>query len=119
MYGLPRNIDLSFLNGREVIQVAIGIFQVQFGFDEDATICVHSQFTHFDGHQDWTWTPEPSKVQVAARALSLLGATVERVQTHEDGTLILSFSSGHRLTLVDSKEYESYEIRRPGETITV
>jgi len=119
MYGLPKNIDLSFLNGREVVQIAIGIFQVQFGFDEDAAIYVHSQFSHFDGHQDWTWTPDPSKVPVAARALSLLGATVESVQTHEDGTLILSFVNGHRLTLINNKEYESYDIRRPGETITV
>jgi hypothetical protein len=120
MYGLPKNIDLNFLKGREVVQVAIGVFQIQFGFDEDAIIYAHSQFTLFDGHKDWTWTPEPSKVRVATRALRLLGAIVENVQAHEDGTLILSFSNGNILTLIDnSMEYESYDITRRGEAIIV
>jgi len=35
MYGLKKDIDLSFLTGRELIQLAIGVYQVQFGFDED------------------------------------------------------------------------------------
>lgn len=34
MYGLGREIDLSFLNHREVEQVAVGVYQMIFGFDE-------------------------------------------------------------------------------------
>ena len=49
MYGLKKDIDLSFLNGREVIQVAIGIHQVQFGFDEDVRISVEGGFCYSDG----------------------------------------------------------------------
>jgi hypothetical protein len=40
MYGLKKEIDLSFLTGRELIQVAIGSFQVEFHFDEDVTVSV-------------------------------------------------------------------------------
>jgi len=37
-----------------------------------------------------------------------------------DGTLTLAFSNQHRLTILDSfKEYESYDISRPGQTIIV
>jgi hypothetical protein len=37
-----------------------------------------------------------------------------------DGTLTLAFSNQHRLTVLDSsKEYESYDITRPGQTIIV
>ena len=37
-----------------------------------------------------------------------------------DGTLTLMFSNGQRLTILDnSKEYESYDITRPGQTIVV
>ena len=38
MYGLRKEIDLSFLTERELIQVAIGSFQVQFHFDEDVAV---------------------------------------------------------------------------------
>ncbi|MGA2481766.1 MAG: DUF6188 family protein [Candidatus Acidiferrales bacterium] len=120
MYGLTTGIDLSFLNGREVIQIAIGVYQIQFGFDEDVIISVQSQFNYFDGQQEWIWKPEPGAAQIAARAVSLLGATIHSFQGQENGTLSLVFSNGQRLTILDSsKEYESYDITRPGSTIVV
>jgi hypothetical protein len=52
--------------------------------------------------------------------VSLLGATIESFEGHEDGTLILNLSNGSRLTIIDNgKEYESYDITRPGQTIVV
>jgi hypothetical protein len=120
MYGLNKGIDLSFLNGREVIQVAIGIYQIIFGFDEDVRISVESQFTYFDGSDEWVWKPEPGAAQIAARTVSLLGATIESFEGQANGTLTLTFSNGQRLTILDSsKEYESYDITRPGQTIVV
>jgi Family of unknown function (DUF6188) len=120
MYGLKKDINLSFLNGREVIQVAIGVYQIQFGFDEDVTIYVHSQFGYFDGQDEWIWKPEPGAARIAARTIALLGARIESFQGNEDGTLKIIFSNGQRLTIFDnSKEYESYDITRPGETIVV
>jgi hypothetical protein len=59
MYGLRNDIDLSFLNARELIQIAIGVYQIQFGFDEDVIIYVESQFNYFDGQEEWIWKPEP------------------------------------------------------------
>ena len=57
---------------------------------------------------------------MAAKVVALLGATIESFEAHEDGTLTFVFSSGHRLTIPDSsKEYESYDITRPGQTIVV
>lgn len=44
MYGLKKEIDLSFLTGRELIQVAIGSFQVQFHFDEDVALSAEGDF---------------------------------------------------------------------------
>lgn len=120
MYGLRKDIDLSFLNGREVGQVAIGIYQIQFGFDEDVRISVEGQFAYFDGQEEWVWKPEPGAALIAARTVSLLGATIQTFDGKEDGTLTLTFSNGQRLTIVDnSKEYESYDITLPGRTIIV
>ena len=120
MYGLKKEIDLSFLRGRELIQVAIGSLQVQFHFDEDIAVSVEAEFRYFDGEQEWIWKQEPSSAQVAARTVAILGASITNFESSENGTLVLTFSNGHRLTVVDSfKEYESYDITGPGHTIIV
>lgn len=57
---------------------------------------------------------------MANRTVSLVGATIQNFVGHEDGTLILTFSNGQRLTIADSsKEHDSYLITRPGQTIVV
>jgi|ERR1700722_484303 len=120
MYGLKKEIDLSFLTGRELGQVAIGLYHVRFGFDKDVAISIEGEFRYFDGLDEWIWRPEPDASQVAARTLALLGATITNFERNENGTLALAFSNGHRLTMLDSsKEYESYDITRPGQTIIV
>lgn len=120
MYGLKKEIDLSFLTGRELIQLAIGVYQVQFGFDEDVRISIESEFRYFDGQVESIWRPKPGSSSIAARAVALLGATIESFRSNIDGTLTLAFSNQHRLTILDSsKEYESYDITRPGQTIIV
>ena len=76
MYGLKKEIDLSFLTGRELTQVAIGLYQARFGFDEDVAVSVEAEFHYHDGLDEWIWRQEPSSSQVAARTLALLGATI-------------------------------------------
>jgi hypothetical protein len=118
MRGLDKNIDLTFLKGREAIQVAIGVHQVIFAFDGDVTISVESHFCYSSKGNSSEW--RPGAKQLAANTVQLLGAVVEGVHGHEDGTLELTFSNGDRLVITDaSKEYESYQITRRGETIVV
>jgi Family of unknown function (DUF6188) len=120
VYGLRKNTDLKFLNGREVGQIAIGLYQIQFGFDEDVRISVEGEFRWFEGGNEVVWRPELGSAQIAARMVALLGATIETFEGREDGILTLNFSNGHRLMIPDSsQEYESYSITRPGITIVV
>ena len=117
MNGLDAAIDLSFLRGREVIQITIGIFQILFIFDEQVQISVESEF-RFGSTDSCVWLP--GMPQAAGPALRLLGARVEQVRSQRDGTLDLIFSNGDTLTILDSsKEFESYNIARPGQTIVV
>jgi hypothetical protein len=117
MNGLDPGIDLSFLRGREVIQIAVGLFQVVFAFDEQVSISVESEF-RFSSTDSCVW--QPGAPQAAAPTLRLLGVRVEEVRGQSDGTLDLIFSNGARLTILDSsKEFESYNITRPGQTIVV
>src|SRR6202007_321412 len=100
MYGLKKEIDLSFLTGRELIQLAIGVYKVQFGFDEDVRISVESEFRYFDGQAEWIWRPEPGSCSVAARAVALLGATIQAFWRKIDGTLTLSVLNERSLTIL-------------------
>ena len=119
MYGLDTTIDLSFLIGRESVQIAIGQYQVIFAFDEDLRISVESEFRLVSpGGEVSTW--QPCAPQSAAATLRLIGRKVEKVSGQKDGTLTLTFSGGDVLTILDSsKEYESYDISCPGRTIVV
>ena len=69
MYGLSKDIDLTFLAGRQVEQVAIGVYETIFGFDEDVRITAYSQFSYFDGQKEWIWKPEPGAAQIASRTV--------------------------------------------------
>lgn len=50
MYGLRGDVDLNFLVGRIVEQVALGAYEVIFSFDENVKITVYQTFRYFDGH---------------------------------------------------------------------
>jgi hypothetical protein len=65
-------MNLSFLDGREVEHVAIGVYQAQFYFDEDVIIRVESEFSYFDGKEKMVWRPEPGSARGAARTVGLL-----------------------------------------------
>jgi hypothetical protein len=120
MYGLKNDIDLGFLNGRELIQLCIGLYQIIFKFDEDVAISVEQEFRYFDGRNEWLWRPDAGSPVLAARTTALLGNTIQKIERSVDGTLALTFSNGCRLTIRDSsKEHESYDITRPGQTIVV
>jgi hypothetical protein len=119
MYGLDITIDLSFLIGREAIQIAIGLYQVIFAFDDSVSISVESEFRLISPQGDVSiW--QPPGPYTAAAALRLLGAKIENVSGQKDGTLMITFSGGDILTILDSsKEYQSYDITCPGRTIVV
>jgi hypothetical protein len=59
MHKLKKKIDLSFLTGRKLTQVAIGLYQVEFQFDEDVTVSVEAEFRYFAGQDEWLWRQEP------------------------------------------------------------
>jgi cytoskeletal protein RodZ len=118
MYGLKEGIDLSFLTGRVLIQVAVGLYQVIFAFDEHVTISVEGsyQLHNEDGTSIWS----PGATSTAAPALSLLGATVTNARGESNGTLTITFSGKESLVIMDSSEkFESYQITKPGTTIVV
>jgi hypothetical protein len=125
VYGLSADLDLSFLVGREVIQVCLGSSQVQLHFSaldvmrgDYVEIFVESELTHISSSG-----VESSYVILTASApmlTALLGATVNGASREAPGTLCLQFETGDRLKIHDNSEhYESYQIKQGNKLIVV
>ena len=108
--GLPADLDLSPLIGREVGFVGFGQHQVQLGFDGDNV--------HISIESDYAVRGRDGREQrfVAARdgaapLVALLGSTVAAASGSTDGTLTVAFTSGATLTIYESDDpYESYQL---------
>lgn len=118
MYGLPKNIDLNFLKGIQLIQICISFNHVIMRFDNDVTISVESVFKLFTDEGEVRFHSE--NISINTDFINLLGETIIGLEAYESGTLVLYFENGSKVELYDdSKKYESYEIRGNGRTITV
>jgi uncharacterized protein DUF6188 len=119
MYGLDPKTDLSFLLGREVQQVAIGIHQVQIRFDQKVCIAIESRFQYSD-RLGQTFECHADHPVDATRLVELLGTALTDFRPEPSGTLALKFGTAGTLILFDdSKEYESYQISTPDRYIVV
>ena len=48
MYGVPSDLDLSFLHGAELNQIRLGVYDAQFCFDPMAVINASDSWSLFD-----------------------------------------------------------------------
>jgi hypothetical protein len=118
MYGLPHNVDLSFLKETELIQICVGLYQIQFRFDKNIQIFTTSNFTYVD-RSDVAHDLESTPASTAT-ITSLLGNSIRDIKTQTNGTLELLFSSNEKLMFHDNNNgYECYEIHYGEKTIIV
>ena len=112
MYGIPENVDWSFLLNKELLQVCIGLHEVCLRFEGDVVIDIECAFQHFT---DGSGSAAPSGLQQSASTLtSLLGARITCAVTRAGKSLELTFSNSEVLTIHDSNEcHESFHIRSP------
>jgi hypothetical protein len=109
MYGLSKIApnNLAFLVGKEICQVAIGSFDVQFNWGNGG-ISVESKFTYVpSGMAPIVWPGDDP--EAAAKTVRLLKAEITTVECDE--TLKLSFSNGDQLEIYEDERYESLNIR--------
>jgi cytoskeletal protein RodZ len=118
MYGLPANIDLSFLHGRVLLQLCVGQNEMILNFDEDVSITVESSiaFTFADGtyrhYTDWK--------EASHTAGALLGHQITSAKRKYGGTLCVKFDVDWWIEVFDdSQHYESYSIQNGSQLIVV
>ena len=118
MYGIPADVDWKFIIGKELLQLRIGRHHVSLRLAGDTAIGVECDFEH---------TSHPAaagaSLGLAGRAttlISLLGSRVVEVTRDGERALVLSFSNGEQLRLIDSNEhFESFQVTARGLTIIV
>ncbi len=118
MYGLKKDIDLSFFVGSELIQVCIGLHQLILNFSGDISISIECEFSHLSKGRALNKSSElPDS---ACSLLTTLGCCVTDINNLGNGNLEIKFSNGEIIQINDSnKDYESYCINTPNENIIV
>jgi uncharacterized protein DUF6188 len=117
LWPLRADTDLSFLMGRELVQVAVGLYRVQFRFDDEVAVSVEDSFTYERPERKDTW--KPGELNVAGLALELLGSVIKDVRAN-GSEVELTFSNGHKVRLDgEPSAYESYTITSRSGVIVV
>jgi hypothetical protein len=113
VYGVPSDLELSFLHGSVLIQLCLGQFQVQLHFQPVGSISVEGEWelldpngVRIDNALDW---PRPP-----FQLHRLLGCRVIASEVQAPRWFSLRFESGEVLRIFDdSEQYESFSIQ-PG-----
>ncbi len=115
MYGVPADLDLTFLHGAELIQVRLGLYQVQFQFHPIGSISVEGERelrdaadVRIDGFHGGAERP-PYQLH------RLLGRRVSATEVSAPSWFSLRFESGDLLRVFDDNhEQESFQIEPGG-----
>jgi len=117
MYGVPANIDLTFLNGAELVQIALGRYQIQFHFHSGASVTVDGDWNLTDASGIVVDRSYHTTARPPYRLHQLIGQTVVGTVVSAPTSVSLQFADGEVLQLIDSSEsYESFQIQ-PGNII--
>jgi hypothetical protein len=104
--------DYNCLNGKELLQVCIGLFQVIMNFTDEVSITIECtmRLTNTDGLNTEISSDCPEQTR---ELICLLGHSVAVVDIKELESLTLLFSDGVKLSLVGNDQEESFTISTP------
>lgn len=108
MHGFS-GLDLSFLEGAEVIQVRLGRWQLQLHFGNTATVSIECAFLHHSEVSDRSIFEDGAALG-PNELYRLLGQTWARAEAPSTDQLKIEFSGGDTLLLRDTPNYESMQV---------
>lgn len=113
MYGVPKDLNLTFLHGAQLTQLCLGQFDVQFHFTSNGSISIQGKWELLDAaglllDQSQDWPRPPFQLH------QLLGCEVMSTEIRSPTWFALRFDTGLVLRIYDdSKHYECCSIQ-PG-----
>jgi hypothetical protein len=122
MYGVPANLDPSTFVGQELIQVAIGAYDLQFHFHPELTISIQGHWELRDStgtvveHAGTDDDEGLSRIVATPTSLPhLIGQSVTKLRISPPEWFEIEFDSGECLRVFDdSPQNESFSIHPPG-----
>lgn len=117
MFGLPEDVDLSFLVHATLLQVCLGESETIMNLEPGISMMIASVMVlEIAGEERREFD---STLDCARFLVPLLGQSIVGVDGQPDGRLTLDWSGDVRLEILDSyEEFESYTIRQ-GNTLIV
>ena len=112
MYGLPKDIDVSFFVGKTLNVVSFAVNVSHLNFDSEVRISIESSFQLQEKHDvehSQMGTKQSVYLIQASSLMQLAGQSVIAATGAEDGTLSLFFERGQVLHCLDDLSgYECY-----------
>jgi hypothetical protein len=111
MYGLPKDLDLSFFVGKRLDQVSFAQYVIFFFFDDKISITLESSFQHQTRQEveNLRLGVMQSVPVTHSTLMQLVGHSVVSVSADDEGTLNLTFDDGQVLGCIEHRSpYESY-----------
>jgi hypothetical protein len=116
MYGFPEAHELEVLVGQHLVEVASTANQIILEFSEKASIVCEKGFRLLDK------TGNACEVGIPLDQMSIMRLLQEEIRAVlENGKegLIIKFSNGYSVVLIDDDEYESFRIDVAGRQFVV
>ena len=116
MYGVPSDLPLGRLVGRNLDQIALGRFQIQFHFAGASSIFVHSSWELRGPTGELIDSSCEHAERDCFRVHQVIGVPVLRFSIDAPRSFTLFFESGHALTIFDDLDrYESFSMHLDGQ----
>ena len=117
MYGVPTTLDLTFLHGCEVVQVCLGLHQIQIHFHPEANIAIEGEWELLDVEGRELDRSEAAGRTKPFQLHRLLGRSVVGSEVRAPHWIALRFANGDLLRVTDSEPaHEAFSIQ-PGDIV--
>lgn len=118
MNGIPRDVDLTFLENKLLMQICVGWNELILNFESEISLTIHSSLEYQAAGENAKFYDTP-RDSVQSLICSLNQKSVN-VRWTMDGSLTIIFENDNIMTIYDhEKFYESYTISNGTDIIVV
>jgi hypothetical protein len=115
MYGVPSDLPLDRLVGKELIAIRLGQFQIELQFEGGGTISIEGGWELRDPAGTLLDAQEEHAHREGYRIHRVLGLSVEAFEIDAPGSFTLILGAGHRLLVFDDDpHYETCTVQVEG-----